>query len=283
MARLQHVGGLCAAGNPPGNEDLAVATEQLVCVLDGATGLGEPLLPGVSSDAQWFVEYFAERLFLSWQTEPVVLLAVRVALEEVLMEWQRLCQQTVAAHRLPSAGLALVALEGDDLVVLRLGDCEVYSSGRYGTRRVFPDSPLLRFDQQVIEAVAGLRRLGKSFAEALDSIRPMLVSNRQKLNTPQGYSALSVVRAEQMVPEVQRIKACNVNRVLLTSDGFSAAWQGYGLEHPACWISDERIDEQMADILQKLRAIEAYDPEGDRFARLKPHDDATAVVLNVLP
>lgn len=283
MGRLRQVAGLCAAGNPPGNEDLCVVNERLAFVLDGATGLGEPLLAGVSSDARWFVARFAERLQLRWQEAPVVLSALQRALADVTLEWQRLCDKPVAVHRLPSAGLALVALEGDELVMLRLGDCEVYCLEVSGARRVFPDSPLLAYDQRAIEAVAQRRRQGQSFAEALEGVRPMLVAHRERLNTPEGYSALSVARAEQMVPEIGRVKASDVSRVLLTSDGFSAAWQGYGLEAPPGWIADAGINERLGQLLAQLRALEDADPEGDRFVRLKRHDDATGVVVDVLP
>ncbi|GAA3899019.1 hypothetical protein GCM10022228_06940 [Halomonas cibimaris] len=237
----------------------------------------------VASDARWFVERFSELLQLKWQNEPVVLAALQHALAGVTREWHIHCNQPVAAHRLPSAGLALVALEGEELVMLRLGDCEVYSLDDCGAKRVFPDSPLLAFDQRAIAAVTERRGQGQPFAEAVGAIHPMLVSHRERLNTPQGYSALSVARIDQMVPEVRRVKACDVSRVLLTSDGFSAAWQGYGLEDPAHWLADERIDERLDDTLRQLRLLEADDPEGDRFPRLKPHDDATAVALDILP
>ena len=290
LPRLRCLAQLCDSGNPSGNEDGFCIDETYALVLDGATGLGDSVLNGSASDASWFVERFANCLAQARRKEHATLAALRQALEAVAQAWRDQVKKDLPMYRLPSAGMVLVALEGDELVMVRLGDCELFAQyvpGQYESdfeiSRVFSNSPLHDLDRHALQAVTALRDSGYLLSEALREIRPMLQAHRDQLNTPSGYAALSVARLEQMVPDVKRVPVNTVKRLLLVSDGFSAAWQLYGLDSPARWLATETPQATLNDLLYRLRETERQDPEGQHFPRFKCHDDATAVLLEITP
>src|SRR5579872_5448066 len=58
---FEQLGAVSLPGNPPKpNEDSFGFTDQAACVFDGATGLGEQLMPG-PSDAAWLASFAARR------------------------------------------------------------------------------------------------------------------------------------------------------------------------------------------------------------------------------
>lgn len=274
LSRVTHVADPGAA--PPG-EDLAWSGEDLALVMDGATGLGPSLVDGATSDARWFVDTVAEHVRRRWSRTHEIVTAVRAALVDTAAEWPG--PRDLPAHRLPSAGLALVALEGDEVVFVRVGDCEAFVRTPDGVLPVFSGSPLHELDEEALRVLVDHRASGATPGEALALVRPLLIANRELLNTPEGYPALSLTRVERMVPQVRRFPARVVERVLLATDGFTCAWRSYGLPGPVDWL--DRASSAVADTLRALRVAEDADPDGDLFARFKPHDDATALVVDL--
>lgn len=275
--RLRQVAQLADPGGEPPGEDLTWSGADLAFVMDGATGLGPALVDGATSDARWFVDAVAEHLRDRWSRTRQAVTAVRAALVDTVADWPG--PRDLPAHRLPSAGLALVALEGDEVVFVRVGDCEAFVTTPGGVRPVFAHSALHELDERALRALVDHRASGAARGEALASVRPLLVAHRELLNTPQGYPALSVTRVDGMVPQVRRFPAQVVGRVLLATDGFTCAWRSYGLPGPADWL--DRAPTAAAETLAGLRAAEHDDLDGERFARFKPHDDATALVVDL--
>ena len=68
--------------------------------------------------------------------------------------------------------------------------------------------------------------------------------------------------------------------LLLASDGFLALASDYGAlrcRHPGRGGANQGLEA----LGEELRAIEADDPEGQKFPRFKKSDDATALLLRV--
>jgi hypothetical protein len=66
----------------------------------------------------------------------------------------------------------------------------------------------------------------------------------------------------------------------LASDGFLALVSDYGA-YSADSLMAAALDKGLAALGDELRAIEAADPDGARFARFKKSDDATAILLRL--
>ncbi|NAW34738.1 PP2C family serine/threonine-protein phosphatase [Halomonas alimentaria] len=279
MSHWHGLARVCDAGSPPKNEDLWHFGDDLAFVLDGATGLGPSRLTDQASDACWFVERLADHLRQAWCETHRVENALRIALARVAEAWYARVPDNLPVEQQPSAALVLAAREGDELVMLRLGDCELYLATKHGVERVFGDSPLQALDRRAINAVMDLRQRGHSLESALTAVRPKLVAHRTLMNTPGGYSALSVAHQNQIRPDIKRVEAWGVHRMLLASDGFAAAWQAYGIGTPDTLLGSRDAQGALEALLRRLRKLECQDAEGDLFPRLKCHDDATALLL----
>ncbi len=70
------------------------------------------------------------------------------------------------------------------------------------------------------------------------------------------------------------------SHLLLASDGFLALASDYGA-YDADGLMAAALDGGLAALGAELRAIEDADPGGDKFARFKKSDDATALLLKV--
>jgi len=70
------------------------------------------------------------------------------------------------------------------------------------------------------------------------------------------------------------------DHLLLASDGFLALASDYGA-YDAAGLMAAAMDKGLAALGRELRAIEDADPGGDKYARFKKSDDATAVLLKI--
>jgi serine/threonine protein phosphatase PrpC len=70
--------------------------------------------------------------------------------------------------------------------------------------------------------------------------------------------------------------------ILLASDGFTALISDYGV-YDAAGLVEAAMTKGLPSLLEELRAIESNDPNGKLFARYKKSDDATAVLVQILP
>ena len=79
---------------------------------------------------------------------------------------------------------------------------------------------------------------------------------------------------------VDRMKARGLRRALLASDGYYRLVDHYGAMSDTDLVREtERQGVDM--LLKRLRAIEAADPLGVAYPRLKIRDDATALLLGI--
>src|SRR5215469_9492736 len=132
--RFEQISALSLPGNPQKpNEDSYGVTPRAACIFDGATGLGEVLMPG-KSDAQWIAN-FAARRFCAHAEEG----------QGGIREWVRLTAENaqrsfIALRRrpprenyeLPCASAVMIAFDGNLLHILWFGDCALMLRGPDG-------------------------------------------------------------------------------------------------------------------------------------------------------
>lgn len=142
------------------NEDAAGYCGDAVWVIDGATGVGEPVLHGVS-DAAWFANRVNVVLGDILRDRPAI------ATRDLLMETISTCAAAFecAARRrvtdradLPSAACAIVRQIGDAVELTTLGDCRVAYRAADGSPRLFGGTALGPFEGRSIALAEELRR-----------------------------------------------------------------------------------------------------------------------------
>ena len=265
------------------NEDAIVVVHGAVVVLDGATGVGANRLASFPSDAFWFVQAFARRLALGGMGHDGTRPAFASILAGCREEYRVLAgvdPREVPVEELPSAGVVAFVVERDALRVYRLGDCQCWWHD--GTvRRVFPASALEALDRASVEAFQAVLDEGCSIAEGRRRIASLLQHNRSLMNTPEGYSVLSL--DEDCLSLLERSEAISpdpfTDRFLLATDGFAAVSAYHGWDDGTLFERCEELG--LEAVLALAREVERMDPTLRRHPRLKLSDDAAALLVAV--
>lgn len=272
---------ISSSGNPTNsNEDLLIVDENLALIFDGASGLSKNRLGMESSDAHWFVNQLSEKLRENWRRTHDFSSSLNEALKRTYDYFQSLSgNQQLYPYEYPSSGMIAITIEDDTPYLYRLGDCNAFHVGQ-GISPMFPISELERLDELSIAEMLGYLNDKNRPEEARDKLIPTLQKHRNLINTPQGYQALSLSSEKVGKMERKRIQKSTITtQYLLASDGFYALFKQY--------YTDERYKAfskgsfSLSNALDALRSIENDDPNMNKFPRLKPHDDATAVLVEL--
>lgn len=262
------------------NEDDHYFSDYVAFVLDGATGLGKPLIQDAESDAAWLVRKFKNLFRKHLQENHSLEKSLQQTILNIESSFNRLTRSSpIEKYRMPSAGLALISLEEQTLSIIRMGDCEVYCIFEDGQLWSPPQSPLEILDQHTINLLKMKLESGKNYLEARTEITPTLRKHRSMMNTPSGYSAVSPDHLCLKYIDHYNLEATNVKRVLLCSDGFSAAFKTYGLYNVKDILS--KNGPSIKEVMKESRRVERNDEKLLRHPRLKPQDDATAILMEV--
>lgn len=264
------------------NEDGWVGAGQQLWVLDGASGLTSVPVTDGATDAAWLVDRARRVIEQRDSDRPADGLLGTLAAIVDDVESALPAPGSAHAHELPSASLVAVALEGDELHALTLGDCRLILRAPGGRAVIIDDASVLdRLDRGAIELLATeQRRSGVSLHDARASIADLLRSNRDLLNGPDGYRALAPGLDVGDVAQ-HRIAVAPGTTGLLVSDGFFRLVDTFHVMD-AGELLDAVVSEGAEALLGRLRAIEADDPEGHQYPRLKRSDDATTVAFEVV-
>lgn len=272
-------------GDGPCNEDRVGATAHAAWVIDGATGVGESLMPH-ASDAGWFAEAFdtALRYHLERTPEASTPDVLRDAIEAV-RRWfdaERRAEPG-APYELPSAAFAMVRRIDDGLELSALGDCTIIHAAPDRAPSLFSASGVGRFEAETLAELAALYASDPTLevAEAKRLLMPRLRRNRTQMNTEDGYWILSLDPRAVDHLERQWIGAgAGTVELALASDGFMRLHELFGLVTPGEMLAVRSAAEADA-MLAKLRRAELEDDGCRTFVRAKRSDDASFVRARV--
>lgn len=259
------------------NEDRSGLAGRHAFVIDGATGLGDPFMPG-GSDAAWLAQRAAESIQLrAWQ-EPDELLRGLGA--DLVQAFEREATRPLAARwELPCGAMMLASAEAGGLRLSWIGDCRAVL--RTGDGRVLSFGATVASEAEEATHVATLAGTGGDPAQryrdpaALAALRAgralALQENAARILAPDP-SFLSHIRSE-------RVTASRAELLLMT-DGFAACELRYGLHAGPEALMAAAASRGLAPVSAALRAFEEEtDPDGLLKPRWKRSDDATALLL----
>ncbi len=276
--------GAVSEGSGKINEDAwGVARDQNgVCaawVFDGVTGINERNYLPAASDAAWLVEKANAHLL---QLTPLDLTLPEILSELVTRlvgEWNAVSANLDLPHDydLPASCLTLVKRDqSGHWDALRLGDSFLLAQDHEARVRVIAAPEYDSLEPKIIESARQLRKSGAvDFKKLLVQFRSELIEQRKTRNTKGGLSILKTDVSTLEHPTYYRFE--KPRHMLLCTDGFYRAVDTYGLYRDETLISAclQNVDA----VLGEIRAQEAEDPDCQIYIRLKPADDATAVVL----
>jgi hypothetical protein len=281
--KFQLLDSLTLPGNPSKpNDDAMAHDEHAAVVFDGATGLGENLMPG-NSDAAWLATFGSRRLMAHLRDGDAPKDAARAAMEDARKSYEALRRRAPKERwEIPYASLMLACANAKGANMLWFGDCAAL------VKR--PDAPVeivgVAFDARTLESSRVAKLAAKhGLSPAAGINRPeyleALRKARSHTNTDKGHWIFAPDPAGADHASEQKITAPMGTVFLLCSDGFLALASDYGRYTPETLIAAAQ-SKGLKTLGEELRAVEADDPDGTKFPRFKTSDDATALLVKLV-
>lgn len=263
------------------NEDAFAHEPNAAVVLDGATALGDPLMPG-DSDPAWLAHFGVRRLMAHLRDGDAPVDALRHTLQDAEKSYTALRRRPPAEQwEVPVASMALVCETAKGFDFLWFGDCAGLLRRTAGEAEVLGES-FARKAKEAGRAAKAAKELKLSPVDAggRGPFLPGLKKSRNTLNSGSRWAFGPDPRAADHV-EMKSIVAPKGSLLLLCSDGFFALASDYGA-YTAHTLMDAVVDRGLDALGEELREIEESDPNGHKHPRFKKSDDATAVLLKLV-
>jgi hypothetical protein len=245
--------------------------------LDGVTGINDQGLGLMGSDAQWFVariDHHLRRLLPGAKDLPHVMSDL---IDRLIAD--------LGQHALPdkydppAACITAVCRIDGRWQAVRLGDCRLLAEDRNGLQRIV-DFANDDFDHWVTAEAMRLRRAGMTdLKDIARAMRQVQFDNRRRRNRPGGYGVIEADRACLAFAEYMELD--DPSSVLLTSDGFFRLVDYYDQISETDLLARSGRDGELARLYEMMRKLEDGDPDGARYPRFKPKDDASAIALTI--
>lgn len=269
------------------NEDQLGWTAHCAFVIDGATGLGPDFVVGRhDSDAAWlatFAKVHFEEMIAPGRSMADIVRSTNALARRIVTFAAN--GRDVPAWNLPIAGFQMVRIEEDAVVTYGLGDCMLYLRDGEGGVSAHTALPAMAGGErtaarEAIEKAGGLSRLPllveepallareRAFRAAFNSHKSSVWTLGSK---PEAADHLMTARLSPHLPLTG----------MLCSDGFSALVENYA-RYDANDLIAKAAQRGLSALAEELRAIERVeDPDGHLYPRMKPSDDATAVLFEI--
>ncbi|MCB1502214.1 MAG: protein phosphatase 2C domain-containing protein [Bauldia sp.] len=268
------------------NEDRAGWNRTAVFVVDGATGLGDPVVRPPRSDAAWLAEHAVGRLdrgFAAGLTTRAVVRDLNRSAAAAFAEAADI--DRIERYRLPVASFLSVRVAADGIEAAGLGDCVLILRDANGeiTRWSGLAAPRAREQssaRKALDHAGGFDREGVTIRER-DTLAALRAS-RARYNLPGGglwtlglepHAAdhLAIVRLDPALP---------VTGIVCT-DGFADLVDNYARYDDGGLIAAAEA-KGLDSLLAELRWVEnELDPTGASHPRFKRSDDATAILFRL--
>jgi Protein phosphatase 2C len=281
--KLELVDSLSLPGNvEKANDDSFAYRERAAVVLDGATGLGERLMPGLS-DAAWLSRFGANRImsYLGDGAQPQE--AVTAALFDAETSFAQLRRrQPTDRYEIPFASMMLAVADEHAIDFLWYGDCAALVQHADGRVEIVGEAIEKRARESgYAKKLAESKGQTVAAASLREEFLPALRKARNTVNTPKGNYLFGpeVIAADHT--DSRHVDIASGAHVLLVTDGFLALASDYGRYDLKGLIEAAKTD-GLPTLMRDLRDIEDKDPDGRQFPRFKKSDDATAVLVRVM-
>ena len=264
------------------NDDAFAHRARAAVVMDGATGLGDALMPG-PSDAAWVARFGANRLMAHSEEGLNPHDAVGAALRDTEKSFIHLRRRVpIETYEMPFASMIFVAQTATGFDALWFGDCAVLVA-RPGEVVELVGDAIKKKARESDRVKALAASLGENAASTglRDAFLPALRAARNTVNTERGGWLFGPdARAAEHVASA-RVSAPVGTTLLLLSDGFLALASDYD-RYDIAALPEAARTKGLKSLGDELRETEAADPDGKRFPRFKKSDDATALLLKIV-
>src|SRR5215470_16719774 len=226
---LELIDSLTLPGDPAKpNEDSFAAASVAACVFDGATGLGDRLMPG-PSDAQWIAQFGARRFRAHAEAgEGNIRDWLRAAAADAEKSFKALrFRPPVENYEIAYASAILAAPDSDGLSFLWFGDCAALLRDSDGAFRLFGDTMNRKESERArVERLVKPGRPGPAATGVRQEYLPVLRASRNYVNTAEEWLFAPDEACADHAKEGHASVAPDA-LLLLASDGFLALASDY--------------------------------------------------------
>jgi hypothetical protein len=249
------------------NEDWASANSGLIVVIDGTTTRTKS---GCRHGGAWYATQLGSAVSTLASNRDVSLSAgLRAAIQHVA-DQHRECDLTHPST--PSAAVAALRSSGGHLEYLVLGDITVVMDRENGLEIVVDDRvhATARFERNMVD------RHPIGSPEQQSALLQMKHAELAVRNQPDGYWVAATDASVVTQALTGQVELNRLRRIAVLSDGAARIVVMFELVDWAGLL--DALDETgPQEVVRRIRAIEATDPEGRRWPRNKQSDDATIV------
>lgn len=272
---------LCCKGSGEFNEDVVGMTRYGAWVLDGATGLNNKKIVSDESDAKWYVDWWNNYLSQNIDKDFSLKDILYNGIDIVTREYKNTVGNTkVDKLDIPSCSIVIIKYYKDKLEYLVLGDCTLLTKVN-NNYNCIKDESVCRLDEVVFNSIKNIENINElSLLDKKNKVLPVIIENRLKKNSKEGYWILEFNKDAVDNAIHGFIDVKDEISIVLTSDGFSCAFDRYNLVNKKdvfSIVQNEGIDH----IYNKIRNLEREDLNGIVYPRFKMSDDSTCVYLNL--
>jgi hypothetical protein len=276
---LKLLDSLSLPGDPAkANEDAWGHFDRAALVMDGATPLGDPLMPG-PSDAAWIAQFGARRLIAHLKDGDAPDDALVHALTDADKSFTALSRHPIREKwQTPCASMMLVADANDEFEFLWFGDCAALVAD--GSPASVVGETIAKREQEAARAKQWAKANGLVNAMARPELLAKHRAGRNHVNSGRHWLFSPDVRAAAHVKRARHRMAPGA-QLLLATDGFLALVSDYGAYDPDSLMVAVR-EKGLSVLGQVLRGIEDMDELAETYPRFKKSDDATVLLLEVV-
>ncbi|GAU79670.1 protein phosphatase 2C domain-containing protein [Fusibacter sp. 3D3] len=266
------------------NEDIHGKTEHAFWIIDGALPLSKAKFTKESSDVIWMVHWWHR--YLSNHLEQFNKSIVTI-LEEGMVLLNTEFSQYADISNLSkldraSATIAIVRINSGFVESYVLGDSEINIRTQEGKIKTIIDEKIEALDQEVIDMIFNNKERKNciAFNGYTDEELKVLRQNRMKMNSKEGYYILEHDIEGIKHGIYSEIELSKIQDILMMSDGYSAIYSKYK-KMTLTQLMDSCKSEGLEAVLNQIRSIEDNDVDFTAYKRLRVHDDATAIYIDL--
>jgi hypothetical protein len=252
---------------------------QAAWALDGVTGINDVNLGLAGSDAQWFVSRIDAHLRNLLPEARDVATLMSDLVDRLIEDQAHALRHKAmpATYDPPAACISALCRIGPGWHAVRLGDCRLLAEDHNGFRRIV-DFANDEFDHWITAEAQRLRAEGLTDIKEISSqLQPKLFANRRRRNHSGGYGVIEANRA--CLAFLEHMPLAHPTSALMASDGFFRLVDHYQELSERDLLARAAGQSEIDVLYERLRTIEASDPDCRQFPRFKPADDASGIAL----
>jgi 8-oxo-dGTP pyrophosphatase MutT (NUDIX family) len=259
------------------NEDAVWHSETAAVVLDGATGFPDDHFTDAPTDASWLVREVIKELD---RTDASGAFEARLqrAMDVAAQRLNAAIGRSIEPDREPMAALGAVHVGDASLRYWLIGDVSLLVRAPDGTLTTYLDPRPEESECAILREWTRLASRGVSYDERRKLIRPLIRQARQAVNTPAGYHMFTRHATGLAAAITGSLPASPGMRFCLMSDGFARASLLFGASQQGHFRATGTA---LRERLSWIRQNEILDPDGCNWPRIKPHDDASALLMEI--